>query len=131
MKEHVLRLTKGADLKKSILKFAQDNSIEAGVVLSSVGSLTQCVIRNAGATEIIKLYGPLEIISLNGTISKNRIHLHISVANSDLNVFGGHLQDDSLIDTTVELVILELLTYKFDKQYDFNTGYYELLPKKL
>ena len=127
MKEHVFRLTKGTDLKKSIANYCFKNNILAGVIVSSVVSLDKCVMRNAGATEIKEINGPLEIISLNGTVSINRIHLHLSVSNSELLVFGGHLVDGSIVNTTAEIVIIELDSYVFDKEFDESTGYYELL----
>ena len=126
MKEIVVRLHKGDYLKESIKDICIKNNIKAGVVVSSVGSLDKARIRNASATEVKEFNEPLEIISLNGTVSIERIHLHISVSNKDYNVYGGHLMDGSIVNTTVELVILNLDNYEFDKEYDENTLYNEL-----
>lgn len=131
MKEHVFRLIKGNDLKKAIVDYCLEENIKAGVIVSSVGCLDKCVLRNAGATEIKVINGPLEIISLNGTVSKNRIHLHLSVSDSDLKMFGGHLIDGCIVNTTTEIILLELNDYIFDKEFDINTGYYELHSTKL
>lgn len=131
MKAHVFRLTYGDDLKQSILNYCINENVIAGVVVSSVGSLNCCTLRNATATEIKKINCPLEIISLNGTVSKNRIHLHISVSDSDLKVYGGHLVDGSIVNTTAEIILLELNDYVFDKEFDINTCYYELLFNKI
>ena len=117
MKEIVVRLHKGDLLKESIKDICIKNNIKAGVVVSSVGSLDKAVIRNAGATIVKEFNEPLEIISLNGTVSRDRIHLHISVANKNYETFGGHLMDGSIVNTTVELVILELDSYEFQKDY--------------
>lgn len=126
MKEHVFRLTKGMLLKESILKYCENNNILAGVVVSSVGCLTKAFIRNAGASKIIEINGDLEIICINGTVSKNRVHLHISIADDDLRLFGGHLENGSVINTTAEVTILELNDYVFEKEFDESTGYNEL-----
>lgn len=126
MKEIVVRLHKGDYLKESIKDICIKNNIKAGVVVSSVGSLDKARIRNALATEVKEFNEPLEIISLNGTVSIERIHLHISVSNNDYNVYGGHLMEGSIVNTTVELVILNLDNYEFDKEYDENTLYNEL-----
>ena len=130
MNSFVIRLKHGDLLKESILKECIKNNIKAGVVASSVGSLVKARIRNAGATEIKEINRDLEIISLNGTVSMNRIHLHICVSDSELNTYGGHLEDGCVINSTCELVILELDEYEFDKIYDSETGYNELLIKK-
>ena len=131
MKKLVVRLHHGDLLKESILKLCVDNDIKAGVIVSSVGSLVKARIRNAGATEIKEINRDLEIISLNGTVSNKRIHLHICVSDSNLNTYGGHLEDGCVINSTCELVILELDEYEFDKEYDSETGYNELLIKKI
>ena len=130
MNSFVVRLKKGDLLKESILKVCIDNNIKAGVVASSVGSLVKARIRNAGATRIEELNRDLEIVSINGTVSMNRIHLHICVSDSDLRTYGGHLENGSVVNSTCELVILELSEYEFDKVYDEETGYNELLIKE-
>ncbi len=130
MKKLVVRLKRGDLLKESILKICEKEKIEAGVILSSVGSLKKAFIRNAGATEIKELNKDLEIISLNGTVSMNRIHLHICVSDENLMTYGGHLEKGSVVNTTCELVILILDEYEFDKIYDEETGYNELLIKE-
>ena len=130
MREFVFRLKKGDLLKESIKSFCESKNIKAGVVVSSVGSLTKARIRNAGATKIEELSQDLEILSLNGTVSKNRVHLHITVSDKDLNTYGGHLEDGTIINSTCELVILELDQYEFDKCFDDSTGYNELLIKE-
>lgn len=130
MKEHVFRLVKGDLLKESIDKYCIKNNIKAGVIVSSVGCLSKAYIRNAGASKIFELREDLEIISLNGTVSKNRVHLHISVSNEKLQVFGGHLENGCVVNSTCELCILELTAVEFDKYFDDKTGYNELLIKK-
>ena len=49
--------------------------------------------------------GDLEILSLCGTLSTDGAHLHITVANSNGAVIGGHLCCGSLVRTTAELGI--------------------------
>ena len=91
MKPHAFRLTKGMDLFGEIKSFCERNNILAGTVLSSVGCVDQARIRCADGKTVIELSEPLEIISLNGTVSKNRCHLHASFSKVDLSVIGGHL----------------------------------------
>lgn len=43
------------------------------------------------------LEGNLEIITLNGTLSPERVHLHLSLSDGDCQVWGGHLEPGTLI----------------------------------
>ena len=131
MKEYAIRLKKNDLLKESILKFCIDNNIKAGCVISSVGSLDKAVIRAAKGETIKEFNMPLEILSLNGTVSVERIHLHITVSDENYQVYGGHLMDGSIVNTTAEIVIIDLEDYEFKKEFDKSTNYNELLIKKL
>ena len=131
MKEYVLRLTNGQDLYKSIFEYCKMNDIKAGVVASGVGCVSRAKIRDASGVNIQTINEPLEIVSLMGTVSSHRLHLHISFSKEDLSVIGGHLVEGCIINTTCELVILELETYLFNKEFDENTGYNELKITKL
>ena len=67
-----------------------------------------------------------EIVSVTGTVSAERLHLHISLSREDLSVFGGHLAEGCLIKTTAEIVLLDLDGLRFGKVFDEETGYHEL-----
>ena len=127
MKEHAFRLKKGDDLKGKIEEYVKEKCIKAGVVLCAVGSLSEAVIRCADGKTAIKKTEPLEIVSFGGTVSNNGCHLHISVADSNLSVFGGHLKEGCIINTTSEVVLQELENFKFDRVFDSFTGYDELV----
>lgn len=127
--KYAVRLKENDLLKESIKKHLAENNIVSGVIISSVGSLKSVVLRNAGATSIIEVKEKLEIISLNGTLSTKRSHLHISLSKNDLSVIGGHLIE-GVVDTTCELVIEEVEEYEFDTAYDDNTKYNEIIIKK-
>ena len=131
MKEYAFRLVKGQDLYNSIFEFCKQNNISAGIILSGVGCVSKATIRDAGGSEIHTIKEPLEICSLMGTVSSNRLHIHISLSKKDLTVIGGHLVEGTIINTTCEIVILELEKYIFEKIFDETTGYNELLIKEL
>ena len=63
------RFTPGEDVRDAIERLAHEHHVEAGCVLSAVGSLTAATLRLAGAETFAKLTGPFEIVSLSGTIS--------------------------------------------------------------
>ena len=120
------RLTRGADLYNSILEICKEHNIQAGLVLSGIGSVTTAKIRDASGVNIQTLNEKLEIVSLSGTVSLNRLHLHIALSKTDLSMVGGHLVAGTVINTTCELAILELGDCIFDKEFDNQTGYNEL-----
>ncbi|MFA7672856.1 MAG: PPC domain-containing DNA-binding protein [Clostridia bacterium] len=130
MKTHCMRLTRGQDLLVEIEKYVNEYDIKAGTVLSCVGCVSCAVIRDATGERIQTVNEDMELISLNGTVSKNRIHLHISLSKKDLSVIGGHLKTGTVINTTCELIILELEDMEFNDLYDEKTGYNELEIRK-
>lgn len=130
MKEHAFRLQRGQDLKLEIEKYVSNNKIKAGVIISSVGCIYEAVIRNAGGIESVTLNKNLEIVSITGTLSADGCHIHIAVSDEDLQTYGGHLQEGCLVNTTAEIVIIELEDYSFGRKKDKATGYKELIIKK-
>lgn len=129
LKTHALRLKPGQDLKKSLNELIKVNSIQAGVVISSVGSLSELNVRLANSSKNLNLKQPFEIVSLNGTLCVDGVHLHLSVADEKGQCWGGHLLDGNLILTTCELVILDSSNFQFERQLDPVTGYKELVIK--
>lgn len=127
MKEYAIRLKEGQDLKQSIINYALEHDIKCGVVVSSVGCLKNYRLRNAGAIRVIEKEGHFEILSLNGTIANGKVHLHLTVGDEKLNAFGGHLVEGNIVNTTVELVILELEEYKARREFDSQTNYDEIV----
>ena len=126
MKCHCVRLHRGDDLMLSIKAICQEQKITAGVVLSAVGCILKGRIRDASGVTIRDITDHCEIVSLNGTVSEIRCHLHISLSREDLSTIGGHLCPGCIINTTCELVIAELPDIRIDKEYDPETGYDEL-----
>ena len=132
MKLHAFRCTKGMDLKQSIIDYQKQNNIISGCVLSCVGCLYQARIRVAGGQRIEDITNDYEIVSLTGTLSENGVHLHISLSDEKMVTIGGHLCDGCLVNTTAEIVLLEMNDeYQFTREYDESTGYKELVVNKL
>lgn len=130
MKTYGVRLKRGQDLRESIEEFCKEEGIKAGVVLSGVGCITKARLRDASGVNIVEVDEHMEIVSLMGTVSAKRCHLHVSFAKEDLSVIGGHLVDGCIINTTCELVIGELEEYEYDVEFDEETGYDELIIRK-
>lgn len=126
MKAHVLRLHPADDLRLSLEHYARENRIGAAVILSCVGSLIHVRLRDASGVTIRELEGDHEIVSVTGTVSHERLHMHVSLSREDLSVIGGHLAEGCIIKTTAEIVLLEMEDVAFGKVFDPATGYHEL-----
>lgn len=127
MKTYALRLHPGQDPQLELVRFAQDHSLQAGFILTCVGSLRRAALRLANQPNTTFYQGKFEIVSLVGTLSPDGPHLHISLSDSHGNTIGGHLQDGSEIYTTAEIVIGELENLRFQRPVDPETGYDELM----
>lgn len=126
MKTISTRLHRGDDLLLSIRSLAKEHHIPAGVVLSAVGCVSEGRVRDASGVTVREIAEPCEIVSLNGTVSEARCHLHIALSKEDLSTVGGHLVEGCIINTTCELVVGVLDGWKIGVEFDGQTGYDEL-----
>ena len=124
---HCIRLKRGEDLMESIKALCAQKNIRAGVVLSGVGCILRGRIRDASGVNIREIDDHCEIVSLNGTVSAKRCHIHIALSKEDLSTIGGHLCPGCIVNTTCELVIGELPGIAYDVEADPETGYDELI----
>ncbi|MDD3411111.1 MAG: DNA-binding protein [Eubacteriales bacterium] len=122
--ELVFRLRRGDDLLAEIRRRAA--ALPAGYVACCVGCVSRARIRDASGVTIRELSEPLEIVSLTGTVSAARCHLHISLSREDLSTVGGHLCEGCIVNTTAEIVLRELPDCRFGAEQDAQTGYDEL-----
>ncbi len=118
MRIHVFRLRPGDDLLGSIRAYVKQNHIQAAVLLSSVGSLTQASIRYANQPEAHIHTGHFEIVSITGTVEEGGEHIHLSIATGQGNMIGGHLMTGCKIYTTSEVTLAELVGVRFTRETD-------------
>lgn len=111
----------------SIKTLCKQKNIRGGVVLSGVGCISRGRVRDASGVNIREISEHCEIVSLNGTVSAARCHIHIALSKEDLSTIGGHLRPGCIVNTTCELVIGELPCVEFDVEADAETGYDELI----
>ena len=127
LKCHCVRLHRGDDLMLSIRELCREKHIAAGVVLSAVGCISEGRIRDASGVTIRDITDHCEIVSLDGTVSETRCHLHISLSKEDLSTIGGHLCTGCIINTTCELIIGEIPGVCYGVEEDPQTGYDEIV----
>ncbi|AXY03096.1 DNA-binding protein [Vibrio alfacsensis] len=121
-----VRLTKGMDLKLSLAKLVEQHGIKAGSIASCVGCVSDLTLRLAGAQSTLIKQEAFEIVSVMGTLTPEHQHVHISVSDREGRVWGGHLLDGTIIDTTAELIIHSYSDLEFTRTMDDSTGYTEL-----
>ncbi len=129
IKSYALRLKPHQDVKKTLMLFAKENHILAGCILTAVGSLEQSNLRFANQANSITRKGHFEVVSLTGTFGPGSAHLHMSVSDSTGSTLGGHLMDENLVYTTLEIVVGDLTGIEFEREKDSTYGYPELVIK--
>lgn len=121
----ISRLNPDEDLKKGIIDIIKQNKIKSGIILCIVGSLNSATLRMANS-KIKTFKGPFEIVSAEGTLTENGIHVHIAISDKEGRVIGGHLREGCIINTTAEICILKL-DESMKRIFDPKTGYRELV----
>jgi predicted DNA-binding protein with PD1-like motif len=127
MENYTFRLKSGQDLFDSIESFAHEKRIQAGCVLSGVGSLTHATLRLADRDFYSEYDGHFEIVSLTGTVSIHGSHLHIAISDADGTTIGGHLESGCKIYTTAEIVIAVFNNVIYKREFAEDSGYDELV----
>ena len=105
MQPHSLKLSSDSDLIICIKKYSFSNNLN-GYVSGVVGNLRKASIQCPGNQEISIFEGNLEIVSLNGHFNNGDVHLHLSFADEGCNVFGGHLEEGSIVKKGTDILLV-------------------------
>jgi predicted DNA-binding protein with PD1-like motif len=130
MQIHTFRLKPGQDLFDEIETFVHEKYIEAGCILSAVGSLTHVTLRLANRDHYNEYDGHFEIVSMTGTVSVHGSHLHIAISDGDGVTTGGHLVSGCKIYTTAEMVLAVFEDVVYKREFADDSGYEELVVYK-
>lgn len=126
-----VRLTPGADLRGGVERAFAATGASAGFVAAVVGSLTEARLRLAGRDDGTTVGGPLEVVSLSGTLGAGGAHLHLAVSDGRGAMTGGHLLRGCRVRTTAEVVLGLLPGVVFERPLDPETGFRELAIRHL
>src|SRR6056297_2856822 len=99
MKFYPIRLVPGTDPYEYLENWVRNEDIEAAVILSCLGSLTEASVRYADQPDRTLLKGHFEILSLTGFMSVHGSHYHICLSDETGLSRGGHLMAGSKIYT--------------------------------
>lgn len=127
MQTLALRIPAGADLRAALAELPLLYRVDAAFVLQGIGSLGVAAIRYAGRDECAELRGDMEILTLGGSLSPDGPHLHITVADADGQVMGGHMGPGCIVRTTAEVLVALLPDLRFKREDDPATGFRELV----
>jgi uncharacterized protein len=123
-----LRLFPGDDLKLALDRLVYEKNWRAATIVSGLGSLTRAMIRYAGKPEATRIEGPLEIVSMSGTLACfGGSHIHVALSDATGKMVGGHMKEGCIIRTTAEIVIGVLEGYAFHREHDVRTDSPELV----
>ena len=126
MQNYTFRLSPGQDLFDSIQAFVMKKDVQAGCILSGVGSLRHATLRLADREYNSGYEGPFEIVSITGTVSVYGSHLHIAISDGDGRTIGGHFESGCKIYTTAEIVIAAFNDVVYKREFAEDSGYEEL-----
>jgi len=119
-----LRLNPGDDLRGAL-----EATGRTGFVVAGIGSLTQAHLRFAGEPGATRIEGPLEILTLSGSLTPAGAHLHASLSDAAGRVLGGHVCAGCEVRTTAELLVAPLPAGSLARAFDELTGYTELVVR--
>ena len=124
---YVIRMDRGEEVMSTLTEFCQREGIRLGSV-SAIGAADRATICVYDVVE--KVYSkqtfnePMEVTSLVGTVSSKdgqvHLHLHVTLADAQLNARGGHL-NKLVISGTCEM-FLRTLPGQITRQPDEATG---------
>jgi predicted DNA-binding protein with PD1-like motif len=125
-----LRLRPGQDLRSALEAHLAEGTAGAAFVLQGIGSLSVAQLRLAGAEQATELRGDLEILTLAGSLAIDGAHLHISIADAQGRVLGGHVAAGCIVRTTAEILLAVLPDHHFSRELDVaGSGFRELVVR--
>ena len=117
-----MRLQPGDDLRGAL-------QARTGFIVAGIGSLAHAALRFAGEPGPTHIDGPLEILTLSGSLTPDGAHLHATVADASGRVWGGHVCAGCEVRTTAELLIAPLPAGTLSRAWDAATGFAELVVR--
>lgn len=121
-----IRLDRGDDLLGCIESFIKSNNIRDAVVISGIGTLSDCVLHMVTTTGLPAVEHfekwtdyPLEVASIDGIIAKGVPHLHMVVSDTK-SAYAGHVEPGCRVLYLAELVIMELMDGRLLRKLNSN-----------
>ncbi|MDY2725515.1 MAG: PPC domain-containing DNA-binding protein [Anaerostipes faecalis] len=124
---YVIRLDRGEEIVAKLKEVAQKEGIKLAYLtgIGAVGKVTAGVFDTKEKEFKGHTWeGDLEVVSIGGNINtmngETYVHFHISIADEEGHVYGGHLTE-AVISGTGEMVLTEIKG-NVDREYDEEIG---------
>ncbi|MCF8012010.1 MAG: DNA-binding protein [Clostridiales bacterium] len=125
--KYVVRIDRGEEVLESLTRIVEENNIKLGSV-SGIGAADKVTLglfsTNTKQYYSKELARDMEIANITGNISTKDgepyLHLHITLADTEFNAYGGHLKS-AVISATSELVIDEI-DGEVDREFSEDIG---------
>lgn len=106
------------------------HDIKSALILSGIGMFRDIEIGYYNGKEYIieRFMDPMELLSMHGSIAEakeNRVHVHVSLANSEHKVFGGHLMRANVCVLN-EIILLKVNEMNLTRRLNPKSGLVEL-----
>ena len=124
-----LRLPPGVDLRRALGAALSDQATDSAFVVSGIGSLNDAVLRFANGTAETRIAGPLELVTIAGSLSATGAHLHVTVSDQHGALTAGHLCYGNIVRTTAEVLMALLPNWSLAREHDPQTGFQELVVR--
>lgn len=126
----VIKLDDGEDVFEAFEMVTDKHKLESALILSGIGMLRELEIGyyDGEKYQLARFVDPMELLSMHGSITKgkeNRIHAHVSLANREHNVFGGHLMR-AKVCVLNEIVLLRMNQVELSRKLNQKSGLMEL-----
>ena len=116
-------------MRQALESAAVSQKSPSAFVVAGIGSLVDAHLRYAGKSTAARIIGPLEILTLSGTLTPDGAHLHMSVSDAAGRVYGGHVGYGNIVRTTAEILLVLLPEGSLTRQHDPATGFKELVVR--
>lgn len=142
----IARLLPGTDMLDGIEEVCRQYNVKNGVILCSIGSLTQLTYTypvyeataKAGIVycDPVVIKGPIEFFGGQGVICQSEndeylIHFHASASDENTKIYGGHMLKGSTVLATIDLIINEISNVQMLRVLDDETGFIQFSPQKV
>lgn len=125
---YLVRLERGEEAIETLASFAADRKIPSGVLMG-IGAVNNLELgyfdTRAGKYRRRRIRKTVEVVNLTGNISyldkKPFIHAHITVADSDQKLMGGHFFK-GIVAVTLEIYI-QVFKKKLNRIHDPQIGF--------
>lgn len=140
------RIMPDSNLVEEIIAICEENQLEAAYIPTCIGSLKQgrfvyaipddSTYFKMRYSDPFDLEGPIEFLGAQGIVAKGEngeylVHLHATLSDADMRVYGGHVvETGNIVLATVDLVLNEIKDINLARKYHKESGFFFFTPEE-